>query len=125
MSCFLYYCSNNETRCDHAAEIRRHCGFHDFNDGPVQFRLNRWLYALCWTCTDRPGVLFDRATTWLITHKVLLPAVTTLERHIARLRARVDERLWMKLTSTQWQSQKQRQNSRLCCWFRKAAIIRC
>jgi TnpA family transposase len=99
MSCFLYYCSNDETRCDHAAEIRRHCGFHDFNDGPVQFRLNRWLYALCWTCTDRPGVLFDRATTWLITHKVLLPAVTTLERHVARLRARVDERLWMKLTS--------------------------
>lgn len=42
--------------------------------------------------TDRPGILFDRATTWLITHKVLLPAVTTLERHVARLRARVDER---------------------------------
>jgi hypothetical protein len=99
MSCFLYYCSNDETRCDHAAEIRRHCGFHDFSDGSVQFRLNRWVYALCWTGTDRPGVLFDRATTWLITHKVLLPAVTTLERHIARLRARVDERLWTKLTA--------------------------
>ena len=39
----------------------RHCGFRDFGDPGAQFRLNRWLYAL-----DRPGVLFDRATTWLI-----------------------------------------------------------
>jgi len=28
----------------------------------VQFRLNRWLYALCWTGSDRPSALFDRAT---------------------------------------------------------------
>jgi hypothetical protein len=28
----------------------------------------RWLYALClcWTGTDRPGMLFDRAVAWLI-----------------------------------------------------------
>jgi hypothetical protein len=45
----------------------RHCGFRDFGDPGAQFRLNRWLYAL-----DRPGVLFDRATTWLIAQKVLL-----------------------------------------------------
>lgn len=50
-------------------------------------------YALCWTGTDRPGVLFDRATIWLITQKVLLPAVTTLERHVAKLRSRVEERI--------------------------------
>jgi hypothetical protein len=31
------------------------------------FRLTRWLYALCWTGTDRPSVLFERATTWLAT----------------------------------------------------------
>jgi hypothetical protein len=99
LSCFLYYCSNDESRWDHAAEIRRHCGFHDFNDARIQFRLNRWLYAVCWTGTDRPGILFDRATTWLITHKVLLPAVTTLERHISRLRGRVDEHLWLMLTA--------------------------
>ena len=99
LSCFLYYRSNEETRWDHAAEIRRHCGFHDFSEGPIQFRLNRWLYALCWTGTDRPGVLFDRATTWLVAHKVLLPAVTTLERHVARLRTRVDEHLWSRLTA--------------------------
>jgi hypothetical protein len=54
-------------------EVRRHCGFRDFGDLGAQFRLNRRLYALCWTGTHRPGVLFDRATTWLIAQKVLLP----------------------------------------------------
>jgi len=99
LSCFVYY-RDSETRWDHAAEIRRHCGFRDYSDAWVQFRLNRWLYALCWTGTDRPGVLFDRATTWLIAQKVLLPAATTLERHIARLRSRVEERIWTILTRT-------------------------
>jgi len=44
--------------------------------------------------TDRPSVLFERATTWLVMHKVLLPGCSTLERYIARLRSRVEERLW-------------------------------
>lgn len=98
LSCLFHY-RHTETRWDHAAEIRRHCGFKDFGDLGALFRLNRWLYALCWTGTDRPGVLFDRATTWLITQKVLLPAVTTLERHIARLRNRVEERVWSMLAA--------------------------
>jgi hypothetical protein len=84
-SCFDYYCSG-EARWDHAAEIRKHCGFAEFSGPFAGFRLNRWLYALCWTGTERPGILFDRAITWLITHKVLLPGVSVLERHIARLR---------------------------------------
>jgi hypothetical protein len=49
----------------------------------VQFRLNRWLYALCWTGTDRPSVLFDRAVAWLLANKVVLPD----ERRIATLLA--------------------------------------
>lgn len=98
LSCFFHY-RDSKTRWDHAAEIRQHCGFRDFSDPGAQFRLNRWLYALCWTGTDRPGVLFDRATTWLIAQKVLLPAVTTLERHVARLRSRVEERVWSMLAA--------------------------
>jgi hypothetical protein len=61
LSYFFHY-RDSETRWDHAAEIRRHCAFRDFGDPGAQFRLNRWLYALCWTGTDRPGVLFDRVT---------------------------------------------------------------
>lgn len=95
--CFVSYCAS-EVRWDHAAEIRRHYSFRDFSDAAAQFRLNRWLYALCWTGTDRASVLFDRATSWLITHKVLLPGVTVLERHIARIRARTQERVWSTLT---------------------------
>ena len=84
-------------RSRHAIEIRQRCGYREFSDPTVQFRLNRWLYALCWTGTDRPSMLFDRATSWLITHKVLLPGVTVLERHVARIRTRVHERLWASL----------------------------
>ena len=55
------------------AEIRERYGYRAFTDPFVRFRLNRWLYALCWTGTDRPSVLFDRATAWLVADKVLLP----------------------------------------------------
>lgn len=81
-------------RWRHPIEIREHYGYCDITTFGVGFRLGRWLYALCWTGTDRPGVLFERATTWLVTHKVLLPGYSTLERYVARLRGRVEARLW-------------------------------
>jgi TnpA family transposase len=90
--------ATGQTRWDHTTEIRQLYSYRDFSDGVSQFRLNRWLYALCWTGTDRPGLLFDRATVWLITHKVLLPGVTVLERHVAHLRTRVQERVWTLLS---------------------------
>ena len=71
----------------------------------MAFRLTRWLYALCWTGTDRPSVLFERAITWLVMHKVLLPGCSTLERYIARLRSRVEERLWRSLANGVGQEQ--------------------
>src|SRR5262245_39283575 len=66
-ACFAQYCAG-EQRWEHAAEIRRRYGYRDFASGTVQWRLNRWLYALCWSGTDRPSLLFDRATTWLLMH---------------------------------------------------------
>lgn len=86
-----------DQRWEHTAEIRSRYGFRDWVDSAVGFRLSRWLYALCWTGTEQPGVLFDRATTWLLAHKVLLPGCTTLERFVARLRNRVENRLWKRL----------------------------
>lgn len=38
LSCFLYY-RDSETRWDHAAEIRHHCGFREFTDAVMQFRM--------------------------------------------------------------------------------------
>jgi hypothetical protein len=43
----------------------------------VGFRLTRWLYGLCWTGTERPSKLFERATAWLLAHKILLPGCST------------------------------------------------
>ena len=43
-------------------------------------------------------MLFDRAVAWLITHKVLLPGATVLERQVARIRNRAQERVWSLLT---------------------------
>jgi TnpA family transposase len=89
--------SNADQRWKHTAEIRLRYGFRDFTNPTVGFRLSRWLYALCWTGTEQPSVLFDRAITWLLARKVLLPGCTTLERFVARLRSRVQIRLWTML----------------------------
>ncbi|MBC8751043.1 MULTISPECIES: Tn3 family transposase [Paraburkholderia] len=90
---------DGKQRWNHTAEIRQRSGYRAFSDAVVGFRLSRWLYALCWTGTDRPGALFERATGWLLAHKVLLPGATMLERFIARVRQRVETRLWRMLGS--------------------------
>jgi hypothetical protein len=56
----------SQWRWRHEKEIRDRYGYQSFNDPFLQFRLNRWLYALCWTGTDRPSVLFDRSTALAI-----------------------------------------------------------
>lgn len=76
---------SDHRRWIHATDIQNRFGYRHFTDPGIGFRLSRWLYALCWTGTDRPGVLFERATSWLFTQKVLLPGVSQLERFIAQL----------------------------------------
>jgi hypothetical protein len=87
----------SEWRWRHAAEIRERYGYRSFSAPSTQFQLNRWLYALCWTGSDRPSILFDRATAWLVGNKVLLPGASTLERAITRVRTRAARRLWRQL----------------------------
>ena len=43
-----------EQRWQHRTEIRRFYGYVEITERQVGFRLTRWLYALCWTGTDRP-----------------------------------------------------------------------
>lgn len=98
----------SEQRWRHTTEIRARYGYREFADGGVQFRLGRWLCALCWTGTDRPSALFDYANGWLVSHKVLLPGVTVLERFIAEVRSRMESRLWRLLVRGVTTAQRQR-----------------
>jgi TnpA family transposase len=95
-------------RWQHAREIRAGFGYREFTDPLARFRLTRWLYALCWTGTDRPSVMFDRATVWLVTEKVLLPGASALERLIARIRTRAARRLWRALARDVTREQRAR-----------------
>jgi len=92
----------------HAAEIQDRYAYFMFTDPRVGLRLARWLYAHCWTGTDRPGELFKRATAWLLENKVLLPGVTVLERFIMQLRSRVEKHLWRTLARNVTPEQKHR-----------------
>src|SRR3546814_14363490 len=62
------YCAT-KGRWRHGPRIRIHYGYRVFSDPGVAFRLHRFLYALCWTGTDRPSALFDAAATWLLEFK--------------------------------------------------------
>ena len=93
IACISAY-RDSEQRWRHTTEIRNRYGYREFVDKGVRFRLGRRLCAMCWTGTDRPSVLFDHASAWLVGHKVLLPGVTILERFIAEIRARMETRLW-------------------------------
>lgn len=85
--------SYRRSRWIHREEICALCGYREWTGKEVGFRLTRWLYERCWMGTDRPILLFERATLWLLANKVLLPGASLLERFIARLRERVEERI--------------------------------
>jgi hypothetical protein len=57
---------SSKQRWEHVTKIREHYGYSDLTEPRVVFRLTRWLYGLCWTGTERPSKLFERATAWLL-----------------------------------------------------------
>jgi hypothetical protein len=86
-----------KTHWEHAAEIRGAYGYRIFTDQPDHFHFLRWLYARSWLGIERPSVLFDRATAWLVARKVLLPGASTLARQIAQVREKANSRMWRLL----------------------------
>jgi hypothetical protein len=75
---------------------------------PRVFSLIRRLYAQAWLSDERPLVLFDSATAWMVRHKVLLPGASVLERLIARIINRANQRLWGELACLPDRHQKDR-----------------
>jgi hypothetical protein len=64
------------------------------------------LYIRAWISNERPSLLFDLATAWLIQHKILLPGATTLSRLISKIRERASSLLWQRLSSLPAGNQK-------------------
>ncbi len=95
-------------RWRHGPRIRDRYGYRTFTDFGVAFRLNRFLYALCWTGTDRPSVLFDNAVASLLAAKILLPGLSVLERAVARVRARATDYLHRRLVEGLTREQRER-----------------
>jgi len=98
----------NAGRWRHGPRIRERYGYRLLTDFGITFRLHRFIYALCWTGTDRPSALFERAVAWLQAAKVILPGVSVLERAVARVRARTHARLHRRLTETLTSQQRAR-----------------
>jgi TnpA family transposase len=105
VSCLPGYLEREQTRHAHRAEIRAAYGYEEFGP-PWSFRLTRWLYLGAWLGNERPSLLFDHATAWLIEHKVLLPGVTTLTRVVARIRERTARQLWRRLSALPAEKQR-------------------
>lgn len=66
------YVERDTTRREHTALIEEHYAYHEFGDFPWSFRLKRLLYTRAWLSNERPGLMFDFATAWLLQNKVLL-----------------------------------------------------
>ena len=64
---------DSQTRWDHQAEIRRRYRYQPFGQAPTHLPFLRWLFGRAWLADERPTVLFDRATAYLLEHKILLP----------------------------------------------------
>jgi hypothetical protein len=60
-TCLAQY-HTRDTHWDHATQIRRVYGYHEFHEPREVFRLVRWLYTRAWLSAERPSVLFDLAT---------------------------------------------------------------
>lgn len=105
------YAKRDTTKREHTALIRECYGYHNFSEAPWAFRLSRLLYAKSWISNERPSLMFDFSTTWLIQNKIILPGESTLSRLISEIRERASQRLWKLLSSFPTSKQKEQLES--------------
>ncbi len=90
---------HGRTHWHHQDAIVRQYHYHAFDAQPGHWRFVRWLYTRAWTAAERPSVLFDQATAYLLDQKILLPGVSMLTRLVAQVRDRTQARLWRRLAA--------------------------
>lgn len=93
-SCLKQYAQRLPTQHEHAREITSVYGYRTFEDTGAQQEFRTFLAARAWTTTEGPRKLFERAATWLLRHKVLLPGITTLAKRVAEIRDEQTQRLY-------------------------------
>jgi TnpA family transposase len=89
------YTQREKTRLEHQWEIARKVGYRDFVDAEAELAV--WVDDRAWTTGEGPVAVFDGAVGWLRERQVLLPAVTTLARLVARERDAATLRVWTEL----------------------------
>ncbi len=92
----------------HAAEIRAAFGYRDFTHEDSQAAFLGWLRARVQIGAERPSVLFDLATAWLLEAKILLPRPSTLMRTISQAREESNARVWDELAALPNRAQRSR-----------------
>lgn len=97
LSILPMYLDRKATRLNHTKEIKKYFGYSGFDKW--RFRITRWLYTQAWYGNERPTILFERSTIWLVERKILLPGISTLTVLISQIRERVSKRLWKQLVS--------------------------
>ncbi|OJF14078.1 hypothetical protein BG844_11705 [Couchioplanes caeruleus subsp. caeruleus] len=90
------YLRRRQTRFEHQWEIARGYGYSDFTT--AESDLVHWIDDRAWTTGDGPKAIFEAAVGWLRERKVLLPAVSTLARLVAQVRAQATDRLYQRLS---------------------------
>ena len=106
--CLPEYMDRRDTKMEHSQDIKIRLGYRDFEQQPEQWRLTRWLYERAWFTAERATVLFDLSTARLVSQKILLPGVSTLERLIASICDRASVRLWNSLAGLPSTAEKRR-----------------
>ena len=98
----------SETFWYHQRLISTIYNYRSFHEIEPSYQFLRWLYARTWVGSERPSILFDLSTAWLIEHKILLPGVTVLERLVSQVRTRAERRSWKLINRQLSSEQKQR-----------------